>query len=99
MAMVELIIILPLLMMLLFAITEFGVMFGRWQNLSNAAREGARTAVVFRTTCTTATVESEVRTTVKNYAASLGMTQNIGGSGATVITHILETVGMAPRAR
>jgi acetyl-CoA C-acetyltransferase len=31
--------------------------------------------------------------------ASLGMTQNIGGSGATVITHILETVGIAPRGR
>lgn len=74
MAMVELMIILPLLLLLLFAITEFGVMFGRWQNLSNAAREGARTAVVFRTTCTASTVETEVRDTVKSYASSLGMT-------------------------
>jgi Flp pilus assembly protein TadG len=73
MAMVEMVIIAPLLLMLIFAIAEFGVMFGRWQNLSNAAREGARTAVVFRTACNSTTVETEVRTRVKTYAASLGM--------------------------
>ena len=73
MAMVEMVIIAPLLLMLIFAIAEFGVMFGRWQNLSNAASEGARTAVVFRTSCVQATVETEVRTRVKAYAATLGM--------------------------
>ena len=72
--MVEMVIILPILLMLLFALAEFGVVFSRWQTLSNAAREGARTAVVFRTTCTTAAVISEVRTRVKNYALAGGMT-------------------------
>ena len=72
--MVEMAIIAPLLLMLVFAIAEFGVMFGRWQNLSNAAREGARNAVVFRTNCVQAAVETEVRDVVKSYAASLGMT-------------------------
>jgi Flp pilus assembly protein TadG len=72
MAMVEMVIIAPLLLMLIFAIAEFGVMFGRWQNLSNAAREGARTAVVFRTACNSTTVETEVRTRVKTYAACHG---------------------------
>ncbi len=71
--MVETVIILPVLLLLLFAIVEFGVLFGRWQTLSNAAREGARTAVVFRTGCTVSQVESEVRATVKAYAASLGI--------------------------
>jgi Flp pilus assembly protein TadG len=73
MAMVEFVIILPILLMLVFAITEFGVIFGKWQTLSNAAREGARTAVIFRTNCDTAVVSAEVRQRVKDYAAPLGI--------------------------
>jgi len=71
--MVEMVIILPLLCMILFAIAEFSVLFGRWQTLSNAAREGARTAIVFRGGCNAATVEAEVRQRVKDYASPLGM--------------------------
>ena len=97
MAMVEMVIIAPLLLMMIFAIAEFGVMFGRWQNLSNAAREGARAAVVFRSTCNTAAVETEVRNRVKTYAASLGMTVadgdititgTCGGSGTNAIINV-----------
>ena len=73
MAMVEFVIILPILLMIVFAIVEFGVLFGRWQTLSNAAREGARTAVVFRSPCNTGTVEAEVRQRVKDYAIPLGI--------------------------
>ncbi|MEN8182057.1 MAG: TadE/TadG family type IV pilus assembly protein [Myxococcota bacterium] len=73
MATVEFVIILPVLLLVLFAIVEFGILFGRWQTLSNAAREGARTAIVFRTNCDVATVETEVRTVVKNYASALGI--------------------------
>ncbi len=73
MAMVEMVIILPLLLMLLFAIAELGLVLTKWQTLTNAAREGAREAVVFRTNCDAGTVESEVRTTVKNYAAAGGV--------------------------
>jgi len=71
--MVEFVIILPILLMLVFAIIEFGVLFGRWQTLSNAAREGARTAVVFRSGCNSSAVEAEVRQRVKDYAAPLGI--------------------------
>jgi Flp pilus assembly protein TadG len=74
MAMVEMVIILPVLLMLLFAIAEFGVLFGQWQTLTNAAREGARTAIVFRTGCDTTAVTAEVKQTVKDYAASAGIT-------------------------
>ena len=74
MAMVEFVIILPILLMLVFAIAEFGVLFGRWQTLCNAAREGARTAIVFRSPCDSATVEAEVKQRVKDYASPLGMT-------------------------
>ena len=74
MAMVEMVIITPLLLMMIFAIVEFGVMFGRWQTLTNAAREGARTAIVYRVPCDAATVTDEVRARVRDYAASLGIT-------------------------
>jgi len=73
MAMVEFVIVLPILLMLVFAIAEFGVLFGRWQTLANAAREGARTAVVFRSSCNSATVIAEVRQRVKDYASPLGI--------------------------
>ncbi len=73
MAMLEFVFILPVLLLVLFSIIEFGLLFGRWQTLTNAAREGARTAVVYRKDCVVADVETEVRTIVKNYAASLNI--------------------------
>jgi Flp pilus assembly protein TadG len=85
MAMVETVIVLPILLMLFFAIVEFGIAFGRWQVVSNAAREGARRAVVFRDpgTCNPGTVEAEVDAAVVTYATSLGMTV---GSGDVTVT-------------
>jgi len=74
MAMLETLIVLPVLLMVLFAIAEFSVVFSRWQTLSNAAREGARTAIVFRAPCVAASVETEVRQRVIDYAASGGIT-------------------------
>ena len=81
--MIEMVIVMPLLFMLLFATVEFAVLFGRWQVLSNAAREGARTAVVFRAACNSGTVESEVRDKVRTYAGTLGMTLSDGDIGVT----------------
>ena len=72
--MVEMVIVLPLLLMTLFAIMEFGVLFGRWQTVTNAAREGARTAVVFRIDCDVDAVRIEVKDVVKNYASGIGIT-------------------------
>ena len=71
--MVEFVIILPLLLMIVFAIAEFGIVFGRWQSISNAAREGARTAIVFRTDCVAGDVVDEVRDRVRLYTAPLGI--------------------------
>lgn len=66
--------VLPLLLSLLFGIAEFSVMFSRWQAVTNAAREGARTAIVFRAPCDEATVMDEVRARVRSYIAPLGIT-------------------------
>ena len=46
----EFVLVLPLLVILLFAIIEFGIVFNRVQGLHNAAREGARVASLNQTT-------------------------------------------------
>jgi Flp pilus assembly protein TadG len=73
MGMVETVIVLPLLLTVLFGVIELSVVLGRWQALSNAAREGARLAVVFRTDCDETAVQGEVQGRVEQYAATLGM--------------------------
>lgn len=71
---VEMAIVLPLLLLLVFAIGEFGIAFTQWQSLTNAAREGARTGVLFRGTgCTPATVDSEIANTVNGYVVASGI--------------------------
>ncbi len=48
---VEMAIVLPLLLVVIFAIGDFGIAYTHWNSLTNAAREGARTGVVFRAPC------------------------------------------------
>lgn len=45
-SLVEFTLVLPILLILLFAIVDFGRAFYTWNGLSNAAREGARVAAV-----------------------------------------------------
>lgn len=70
---VEMAIVLPLLLTVVFAIGDFGVAYTRWSSLTNATREGARVGVVFRATCDAAAVENEIETTLANFAASSGL--------------------------
>ena len=71
--MVEMVFVLPLLLLLVFAIAQFGLMFSRWLTLSNAVREGAREAVVFRSPCNSGQVENAVRNRVVQYANAGGV--------------------------
>jgi Flp pilus assembly protein TadG len=71
MAMVEMVFVLPLLILLVFAIAEFGLMFSRWLTLSNAVREGAREGVAFRGTVAECLAKAPpVATVVKNKVVS-----------------------------
>ena len=71
---VEMAIVLPLLLTLIFGIGEFGLMFTQWQTLTNAAREGARIGVVFRgTDCVPATVQTDIVNAVNNYMVNTGV--------------------------
>lgn len=73
MAMVEMIFVLPLLLMLVFAIAEFGLLFSRWLTLSNAVREGARDLVEFRNPCNPGDAEDTAKQVVIDYAAAGGL--------------------------
>jgi len=70
-------IVLPLLLLMVFAVGEFGLMYTRLQNVTNATREGARVGVVFRSPCNQAAVEALITAAVNNYAASSGITNPI----------------------
>jgi Flp pilus assembly protein TadG len=96
MAMVEMVFVLPLLLLLVFAIAEFGLMFSRWLTLSNAVREGARTGVAWRgPTCATTVpaIKDQVQDTVVAYARAGGVplqkaavivTGDCAGAGSTL---------------
>jgi Flp pilus assembly protein TadG len=64
-AAVEFAIILPILILLVFGIIEFGFLFYDKAVITNASREGCRTGIVYRET---PVPDSEIRTVVKNYA-------------------------------
>jgi Flp pilus assembly protein TadG len=67
-------IVLPLLLLLVFAIGEFGMMYVQWSTLTNAAREGAREGALFRgTSCDAITVKSDIANKVSAYMTSSGI--------------------------
>jgi Flp pilus assembly protein TadG len=71
---VEMAIVLPLLLTLIFAIGEFSMMYTQWLSLSNATREGARVGVVWRgTNCVAGTVNTEIQNAVTQYMTNTGV--------------------------
>jgi Flp pilus assembly protein TadG len=72
---VEMALVLPLLLILIFAIGEFSIAFTQWQTITNAAREGARVGVLFRgTNCNAGTVTTQIQQTIDTYVAASGIT-------------------------
>ncbi len=87
---VEMAIVLPLLLLLVFAIGDFGIAYTRWNSLTNAVREGARMGVVFRSPCTAATGTTDIENTITNFAESSGLD---GGSIVTTVTGVCAGTG------
>ena len=87
---VEMAFVLPLLLLLVFAIGDFGIAYTRWNSLTNAVREGARVGVVFRNPCNAAAVTTEIQNTVANFAASSGLN---GGSIVTTAGNVCGGTG------
>ena len=85
-ALLEAAITIPIILLICVGIFEFGRAYQTWQVLTNAAREGARAAVILGTT--DADVTSRVRAymqagSLENYAtATVTITHNIALTGA-----------------
>jgi Flp pilus assembly protein TadG len=71
--MVEMALVLPVLLLVLFGITEFGLIFVRYQVILSSAQGGARTASLFRPDCNSGDVYIEVVAAVISSANRLGM--------------------------
>ena len=71
-ALLETAITLPIILLVSVSIFEFGRAYQTWQVLTNAAREGARVAVIKGTTST------EIKDAVKTYATVGGLTVTDG---------------------
>lgn len=69
---VEFALVLPVLVLIVFAALEFGSAFWRYQQLSAAASEGARRAAVSRTA---ADRDNAIRTAVQNASPALDSTR------------------------
>jgi len=63
-ALIETAVTLPLILLVSVAIFEFGRAYQTWQVLTNAAREGARVAIIAGTT------DAQVESTVRGYMAA-----------------------------
>ena len=70
----EFALVLPVLMMIIFGIIEFGFIFYDKAIVTNASREGARRGIVYRTDVDTNSVIAvsvgEIQNTVRNYCES-----------------------------
>jgi Flp pilus assembly protein TadG len=74
-AVTEFAVILPVLLLVLFAIFQFGVIFNNYIQVSAAAREGARKGVVSRNAGNCSTVNGMAQTAAKNAAPGLDQTK------------------------
>ena len=64
---IELAIVLPILLLVLAAIIDFGFLFQQWESVTNSAREGARIATLPGYTT------ADVRARVQNYLSATGL--------------------------
>lgn len=70
---VELAIALPILLLVIAGIMDFGFLFERYEVVTNAAREGARMAVLTGYSCDN-TLTSDVGSRVQTYLSTSGLT-------------------------
>jgi Flp pilus assembly protein TadG len=83
---VEFALLLPLLLLIMLGITEFGFMFQRYEVVTNAAREGARLAVL------PGYVDTDVKARVTAYLAS-GRVPTTGSNPSVLVENVSIPVG------
>ena len=86
-AIVEFTIVLPVLLLLLFGVTELGRAIVRYNTLTKATQDGARYAAAFalRGTTTVVNVDAQLRTEVRNVV----IYGNQAGTGTPVLADLL----------
>jgi len=88
---VEFALVLPIFLLVLFAIVDFGMAFHAWLTVTNSAREGARLGSVH---ATSAEIEQRVRTTADtleqaNLAVTVTNAEDQGGQpGESVVVDV-----------
>lgn len=85
-ALLEAAITVPIILLICVGIFEFGRAYQTWQVLTNAAREGARAAVI------TGTTDADVTTRVRNYMQAGSLTNY--GTATVTITHNVALTGV-----
>jgi Flp pilus assembly protein TadG len=83
-ALLEAAITIPMILMICVGIFEFGRAYQTWQVLTNAAREGARAAII------TGTTDTDVTTRVRNYMQG-GALPNYGTATVTITRNVALT--------
>jgi hypothetical protein len=72
-ALIETALALPVLLLILFGVIEFGIALARFQVVTNASREGVRAASLFRLNCTDGVAREEAGAAVQRFANRLGI--------------------------
>ena len=79
-AVVETALVVPILLLLVFGIADFGIALYRQEVLTNATREGARAGVILAVPAVTC---DQVKTVVTNYLQSAGWNQSLATVNAS----------------
>jgi Flp pilus assembly protein TadG len=88
---IELAFVLPILLLVLAAIVDFGFLFQRWESVTNAAREGARIATL---PGYSGTAGGDVEARIRSYLTATGMP-----GGPAVIPPVVYTTETLPSGK
>jgi Flp pilus assembly protein TadG len=83
-SMVEFALIVPLFLLLMFAIVDFGMGFYSWITVTNAAREGARIGAVGADSATITQKVKDTAGSLNNSNLTISVSNAQGSSGGTV---------------
>ncbi len=87
---IEFALVLPLLLFIILGLVDFGFMFQRFEVVSNAAREGARMAVLAGYT------NADVEARVRSYLTTGGVAATTSNSSVTTTDYTIPTGGGGP---
>jgi Flp pilus assembly protein TadG len=87
---IEFALVLPLLLFVILGLVDFGFMFQRFEVVTNAAREGARMAVLSGYT------DADVETRVRNYLTTGGVAATTSNCSVATTDYTIPTSGGGP---